>query len=169
MTVDVSKAARLMKVVELKSVRLVAADMAANPPPVEGAIVVTADFNYGGGRIPTPVGDKLLFNPLLEVVIRPDGSPDPIITIHATFELEYSIPPETAPTSEELAAFAGANAIFNAWPYWREFVQSTCVRMGHPPLLLPVFRLQNVGQRMKGVPSPEKTAERASAGGKTGS
>lgn len=160
MTVDISKAARLMKLVELKSVRLVSADMSANPPPSEGAIEVTADFNYGAGPIPTPASDKLIFNPVLEVVIRPDGSPDPIITIHATFELEYSIPPGTALTSEELAAFAGTNAIFNAWPYWREFVQSTCVRMGHPPLLLPVFRLQHLGQRMKGVPNPERAVER---------
>jgi preprotein translocase subunit SecB len=43
-------------------------------------------------------------------------------------------------TEAHLDAFAKTNAVFNAWPYWREFVQSTTVRMGLPPLVTPVFR-----------------------------
>jgi len=161
MTVDISKAARLMKVVELKGVRLVAADMKSGTLPVEDIAEATADFNFGGGAIPSSVSDKLLLHPVLEVIVRPTDSTDPIVTIHATFELHYSIPAETAPSQEELTAFAASNAIFNVWPYWREFIQATCIRMGHPPLLLPVFRLENVGQRLKGVQSSEKAPERA--------
>ena len=43
---------------------------------------------------------------------------------------------------EHLHAFSATNGVFNAWPYWREFVQNTTARMGLPtPVIVPVFRL----------------------------
>ena len=42
---------------------------------------------------------------------------------------------------EELDAFGQVNAVFNAWPYWRELVQSSLARMSMPLLAVPVFRL----------------------------
>jgi preprotein translocase subunit SecB len=31
------------------------------------------------------------------------------------------------------------NGIYNIWPYWREYVQTTTSRLGLPPLTLPVL------------------------------
>ena len=43
--------------------------------------------------------------------------------------------------SQELGQmFASRNGIFNAWPFFREFVQSTVARMGMPPLMIPLFK-----------------------------
>lgn len=61
--------------------------------------------------------------------------------IRATFELSYAIPDEESFSPEELEAFAEGNAVFNAWPYWRELVQASLARMSLPPLTLPVFRV----------------------------
>lgn len=46
----------------------------------------------------------------------------------ATFELVYWSDEELP--EEGLQEFANRNTVFHAWPYWREFVQSTCQRIG---------------------------------------
>lgn len=42
------------------------------------------------------------------------------------------------------AAFATRNAVFNAWPYYREFLQSMSVRTGIPTLVLPLLLLNRI-------------------------
>ena len=61
--------------------------------------------------------------------------------IRGTFELSYEIPDDESFSSEELEAFGEMNAVFNAWPYWRELVQASLARMSMPPLTVPVFRV----------------------------
>ena len=62
--------------------------------------------------------------------------------IRGTFELLYRIPAGEDFSSEEFEAFAQVNAIFNAWPYWRELVQTSLARMDMPVLTVPVFRIK---------------------------
>ena len=61
--------------------------------------------------------------------------------VHGTFELSYRVPSDAKFSAEELKAFADFNAVFNAWPYWRELVQTSLARMSLPVLTVPVFRL----------------------------
>jgi preprotein translocase subunit SecB len=61
------------------------------------------------------------------------------IRIQGEFELEYSIDSLDQIKQENINAFGQMNGIHNAWPYWREYVQSMTVRMGLPPLTLPVI------------------------------
>ena len=44
-------------------------------------------------------------------------------------------------SSDELNEFGQVNAVFNAWPYWRELVQSSLARMSMPILTVPVYRV----------------------------
>ena len=44
--------------------------------------------------------------------------------------------------SEHVKAFKDGNAIFNAWPYFREYLRNNLQRMGMPPLTAPFLRLQ---------------------------
>ena len=69
-----------------------------------------------------------------------DGAADSL-RIEAVFVVLYRVPTFAGITSENLDAFGQTNGIYNVWPYWREFVQSMTVRMGLPPLTVPVFRL----------------------------
>jgi preprotein translocase subunit SecB len=64
-----------------------------------------------------------------------------ILSIDASFALHYSIQSIGDFEDESIKAFALTNGVFNAWPYWREYVQSTAARMGLPPIVIPVFRL----------------------------
>jgi hypothetical protein len=66
---------------------------------------------------------------------------EPVIVIDATFALTYKIDNFEGLTQKGFEQFANLNGIYNAWPYWREFVQNTIIRMGLPSLSIPVFRI----------------------------
>jgi hypothetical protein len=59
--------------------------------------------------------------------------------IEAAFYAEYTVDGLDEIAPEEVAEFLPAIALGNAWPYWREFVQSMAVRMGLPPLRVPAL------------------------------
>jgi len=70
-----------------------------------------------------------------------DKPEDTIVSINAEFLLFYSLTSAEGIGKRGFNEFAKVNGVFNAWPYWREYVQSTIARMELPPLTLPVFRL----------------------------
>lgn len=88
------------------------------------------------------------------------GGPDnaqEALRIEALFVVDYSVPSLGGLKKQNFDAFGQMNGVYNVWPYWREFVQSMTVRMGLPPLTVPVFRPLAGGgsQRPKGDnPSP---------------
>jgi hypothetical protein len=80
------------------------------------------------------------------MVVRVDasdtaGEPDPPVSVDVTIALTYSLSDAHSVAHEVLEEFARVNGAFNAWPYWREYVQATLSRMNLPPLVLPVFRV----------------------------
>ncbi len=73
----------------------------------------------------------------LEQVVKNNDNSLVLSEITATFNLFYSASEPLL--EEEKQEFALQNAIFNAWPYWREFVHSTCNRMGVSPFNVPLL------------------------------
>jgi len=67
------------------------------------------------------------------------GTPDLFIEAH--FLLVYKLTSATGLEPENLQAFADLNGRFNAWPYWREFVQTMTTRMGLPALTVPSLKI----------------------------
>jgi Na+/H+ antiporter NhaA len=65
----------------------------------------------------------------------------PFVLIRLEYELEYMIPSDLKVTKAELTAFAEVNGVYNAWPYFREAVQTLTQRMDLPPVILPVYRV----------------------------
>ena len=61
--------------------------------------------------------------------------------IEARFAITYAIGNHDDLTEDNYEAFGQRNGVYNVWPYWREFVQSTTVRMGLPALTLPVYKI----------------------------
>jgi len=59
--------------------------------------------------------------------------------IECSFIVEYRS--EKPMTDELFKIFEKVNLPLNTWPYFREFVQNSTVRMGLPPLVLPVFQV----------------------------
>ena len=65
------------------------------------------------------------------------------LEIEAEFYARYLLNPSAdlealRPAIEEFGRY---NLGYHVWPYWREFVQSTCARMGIPPIPVPMYRL----------------------------
>lgn len=74
---------------------------------------------------------------------------EPLVSIETSFELQYRLPEGFHVDPETLTAFAETNGIYNAWPYWREFIQSMFVRMGLPPLVLPLLRAREMMEKTR--------------------
>jgi hypothetical protein len=64
-----------------------------------------------------------------------------LLLVECTWEADYLLAEGYQPAPETISAFKDGNAIFNCWPYFREFVQSAVARMNLPPLTLPLLRL----------------------------
>ena|SRR5208282_717235 len=81
------------------------------------------------------------------------------LSLQAGFDLSYAVPHAKKFSATDLTRFANVNGVYNAWPYWRELVQSISVRMGLPALVLPVFRVPRIEQSGRGAkraPQPKK-------------
>ncbi len=79
--------------------------------------------------------------------------PEPYSLV-AIFRLTYSIPQGTSFTADEINNFVHWNAVFNAWPYWREYLSSTINRANLPRFIAPVMRLP-----LGSGPSPRSTTK----------
>ena len=102
---------------------------------------------------------------LFELMRKADDAnpPTAAVRVASVFVLNYVFhvtePPTGQELGEHLSAFANVNARFNAWPYFREIVQSSVARMGLPPVVLPVFRVKR--QASKEVPALEGEPSKA--------
>jgi len=90
--------------------------------------------------------DEGIFWVLAQIKIRlipVEPEKDAVVSVSAAFEIKYSLPKELRASQKQLNTFARINGVFNAWPYWREFVQNMLTRMNLPTITLPVFRLED--------------------------
>lgn len=94
--------------------------------PEDGVFIIRVDFTFSAHR---------------EDDRKPKTLPNAAIAVSVSFELTYRIPANMSAPEETLNEFGTENGIFNAWPYFREFVHASLARMGLPPFILPVYRL----------------------------
>ena len=75
-----------------------------------------------------------------------EDSSSPVVWIEASYELLYRVELNEGPgiSENELNLFGEGTALFNVWPYFREFVQSSLCRMDLPPISLPLLRRRPV-------------------------
>jgi len=57
--------------------------------------------------------------------------------IIAVFTSEYQLKDSDAFDEAAMSEFLNCNVRFHVWPFWREYLQSTCTRMGLPVIPLP--------------------------------
>jgi preprotein translocase subunit SecB len=126
--------------VQIKSVRLLNARVNFNPSEISEGLMVKFGFDAEASKNENEktisVRSKFQTSALKEE--EPDVKKT-LVRIQGEYELEYSIDSFDKIKPENIKAFGEMNGVYNAWPYWREFVQSITVRMGLPPLTLPVM------------------------------
>jgi hypothetical protein len=70
-----------------------------------------------------------------------DANKAQVFTVECVYELCYRLKEGYKPQQSEIEAFKNGNAIFNCWPYFREFFQNVTARMGQAPPPLPLLRV----------------------------
>jgi hypothetical protein len=71
-----------------------------------------------------------------------DNPPD--VAIEAIFDLTYDVEDWSDISSSDVEQFALANGTHNAWPYWREYAQTTAARLGLEPYIVGPFKLPSL-------------------------
>lgn len=71
------------------------------------------------------------------------------IRIDCSIEAIYQVREDYKPTEEQRKAFLEGNAVFNCWPYFREFVQSCSARMELPVPPIPFLRVSVKGPEVE--------------------
>ena len=134
---------RIVSVIEIESVRLCEAHCRSAVHPSETADAINVKTSCEAAVVKEPGEDgSLRIETTFAMEARSASDEEKLqAEIRGTFELSYKIPDDESFSSEELDAFGQVNAVFNAWPYWRELVQASLARMSMPPLTVPVFRL----------------------------
>ena len=140
-TIDYTLAAPVSDQVSIRDVRLISSVCSQTPNAgrgkhsVEIKCEVKTQVDKKKGYILVYPSFKLEGFPLENKQKKPD------IVIEASFVIMYEAESFEGLRRGNFEAFAQSNGVYNAWPYWREFVQNTVARMNLPPLTIPVFRL----------------------------
>ncbi len=147
MTEVIKRISHLIAAVQLHSVRLVESTVKSSirSPKEAGEIDLFVDTSTQPPNMPED--GWLYFQPTINTLVTSQGKT--VVSIMATYELIYLIPKDMQVTQDELNDFARLNTMFNVWPYWREFVQSTVTRMNLPPLVLPLFRIKDAAKQIE--------------------
>jgi hypothetical protein len=78
-----------------------------------------------------------------------------VLKIECVLEAIYLLREDYSPSDLELNAFREGNAIFHCWPYFREFVQNSAVRMDFPPPPIPFLRVSLSSKQVEKLNSPK--------------
>ena len=143
----VSRASRVADRVQIREVILVRSALNRTPDVNlrdEGFNISLAVPAYGVGKD----GDRLLLTVSLDFTLRgrkgEDPDTGPQLDIDATFVLIYTLDTFEGLEQPDLEAFSQLNGLFNAWPFWREYVRSTSSRMSLGSITIPVHRVHSV-------------------------
>ncbi len=80
-------------------------------------------------------------NFMFEAFSQSEREPDQrVMDINARFLVAYRTINSRSFPPDALQHFAELNGTYNAWPYWRELVQSMTMRAGMSGVTVPVFR-----------------------------
>ena len=99
-------------------------------PNLEAAVEVNVDDDVVAAIV------RLRFHAPSPMAKKRDG--EEAVLVSAVFHVIYKLTTTGLP-NELVEQFGKINGIFNAWPYWRELLQSTLQRMGLPPIVLPLL------------------------------
>jgi preprotein translocase subunit SecB len=147
MATNLELAGQVSRNVELDAVSLRYAKVEAGCEPGELPEEVAVDIQYRTSinrrhRKGDPSAPELAVTVEFKFHVQGKGeeAPDEILSLEASYLLTYSLNPAATIEESCFGHFAEVNGPYNAWPYWRELVQSVTGRVGLPGFVVPVFR-----------------------------
>lgn len=149
MTTNIQLARQVAQHVQLKSIALRSAHVDSFIPagePVSDPISVTQQHRCTFEELSLENAREIHVSVEFRCQASRNGSGEgaaaeaALLKLDATFILVYTLPLEAKYESECLQHFAELNGTYNAWPYWRELVQTATGRVGLSGVILPVYR-----------------------------
>src|SRR3569623_75710 len=138
---EMMAASSLIAKCELKRIRMhqCSASLEGETESLSGPFDLSVSHNSTAGEIAAnilPVQVQFRFE-------SHDSSTEKILlfTVECTFDLDYQLEADFDPTPESVSAFNDGIAIFNSWPYAREYAQNVTTRMALKPPPLPLLRM----------------------------
>jgi hypothetical protein len=159
---DYAMAAAVARYVDLNEVRL--GELSAKLIGSRDALIQAAPWDLRFKRNMSAKLDEarkslIVLADLAVDVVAHDPAISDALNCSCVYQLEYGFNVSGGPQGEDLrqylAAFANVNGIYNAWPYFRELVQSMASRAGLPPIVLPVFRVARPSAPVVAPPAVE--------------
>lgn len=87
-------------------------------------------------------GDQFVVEISFEYTAWDSSEPsERLFKVDCTFEVCYRLRDTYTPTDEEKMSFSRGTAVFNCWPYAREFLRDLTARLGHQTPALPLLRI----------------------------
>lgn len=150
MTTNLELAGKVARHVELDVIKLRHATVSTNEEAETLPEQVKVDIKYrstyerrGRGTDAPSVVLRVDFKLAVQAEAEGEAETD-FMSVEAGYLLAYQLSAEADVDEECLKHFAETNGPYNAWPYWRELVQSVSGRLGLPGLTIPVFRPSKV-------------------------
>lgn len=148
------RAAMVARFVEIQDISMVAVDAKLLTPKAKMIGSEGWKFDQEKQAVYHFDEEKKLLAIVLDLKVEASGSDGgesiKFFRCSGSYVLVYSFNATGGPPPEERDAFFGAfaniNAVFNAWPFFRELVHSMLGRMGLQPISLPVYRIPSPPQ-----------------------
>jgi hypothetical protein len=87
-------------------------------------------------------GDRFIVEVSFEYTAWDSSDPrQRLFKIDCAFEVCYRLQDDHEPTEEQKSSFSKGTAVFNCWPYAREFLSDMTARLGHQTPPLPLLRI----------------------------
>lgn len=145
MTTNLERAQEVSRHVQIHSVTLSSASVTSEVDPVTGHDQVSVNQSYRASyelreRYPHHLHVFVSFR---FTASRQNGDAvtvGPLLSLRATYLLVYELRNASQYPADALQHFATLNGAYNAWPYWREMVQTVSGRVGLGAIVVPVFR-----------------------------
>jgi hypothetical protein len=159
---DMEAVARVAQKAELEEIYLVDAKMSRESEDI--SVDTLSLVHKCSTKILSAEKDILSIRCNFGVAAFSGKSPDKIVmNIEASFCTSYVLKSITDINPDDLEHFAKINPVYNAWAYWREFVQSMTTRMDFPALTIPLLKIvpkKSKDEEVKRQPTKKQTTRR---------
>ena len=145
MTTNLQRAQLVSKLVQLRSIALSRANLESRLDPASPPSTIELSHKHRARfEVREAAVDSIYVYVDFDLSVSEGGLQGPsrgLVDLAATYLVVYELPKQRdALPPDALEHFAALNGTFNAWPYWRELVQSATGRVGLGGITVPVFR-----------------------------
>ncbi len=135
--------AEVIQVTEFNGIRLVAVEaQVVKGPQGSAELSVRTGITKDPVLVPHEGKQELNVACILEIGSEPAEQETAALKMKAVLQVRYLIS-DLSIGIEDLQEFIQKNIMFNAWPFFRELVLTTSVRMECKPVYLPLLKLGN--------------------------